>query len=124
MGTHQKREGSYEHYYSQGQLKPGHQLENMSNNEAAFYLLNRGYRGREASSQMAKRVIRLTQESCFQQQKRDCISLMINKARYFHPAGGKDDTVTKESFAPGEPQAGKHKSHTEEDKKRRDLILK
>lgn len=71
---------------------------------------------------MAKKVIRLTQESCFQQQKRDCISMMINKARFFHPAGGKDETLVKESFAAGEQT--KLKGHTEEDKKRRDLILR
>lgn len=46
----ERKDTSYEHYYSQGKLKPSQQLGNMSNNEAAFYLLNRGYRGRDASS--------------------------------------------------------------------------
>lgn len=99
---------------------------NLSSSEAAFYSLNRDYRGLAANSQLSRQLIRFSQESCFRTQKRKILEEVLKKGMFLKKglrgsSTGRDETIGEMSSV---SHAISKAQVSEEEKKRREDVLR
>ena len=100
---------------------------NLSSSEAAFFMLNREYRGITANSEKTKQLLRLTQENCFKNMKKDILDMVICKSQFSSgpmQQKGFDEKASKHGSESETQQINKVSQYSGEEKKRRDDIIR